>query len=74
MRRFGTFRRLLRVAAGCVEHSQDRQLDGTPANLTRPIDCPVEALCLECGQPIRCERWFLGGWAHIARFSNPEGS
>jgi hypothetical protein len=51
-----------------------RQLDGTPADLTRPMDYPVEALCVVCGQPIRCERWFLGGWAHIERFSNPKGS
>jgi hypothetical protein len=48
-----------------------RQLDGNSANLTRPSHYPVEALCLECGQPIRCERWFLGGWVHIERFSNP---
>jgi hypothetical protein len=49
-----------------------RQLDGTPADLTRPMSYPVEALCLECGQPIRCERWFLCSWVHIERFSNPE--
>jgi hypothetical protein len=49
-----------------------RQLDGTRADLTRPSHYPVEAVCLECGQPIRCERWFLGGWEHIKRFSNPE--
>ena len=48
-----------------------RQLDGTPADLTRPLDYPCEAMCLECGQPIRCERWFLGGRVHIERFSNP---
>ena len=33
-----------------------RQLDGTPADLTRPSHYPIEALCLECGRPIRCER------------------
>src|SRR5689334_15222721 len=44
-----------------------RQLDGTRADRTRPSHYPVEAVCLECGQPIRCERWFLGGWgAHQA--------
>lgn len=48
-----------------------RQLDGTPADLTRPSHYPVEALCLVCGQPIRCERWFLSGWEHIECFSNP---
>ena len=42
-----------------------RQLDGTPADLTRPLDYPVEAVCLECGQPIRCERWFLCEWVHL---------
>jgi hypothetical protein len=50
-----------------------RVRDGEPADPTRPTHYPVEALCLECGQPIRCER-FLGGWAHIERFSNPEVS
>ena len=48
-----------------------RQLDGTPADLCKPLDYPVEALCLECGRPIRCERWFTGEWVHIDRFSNP---
>jgi hypothetical protein len=48
-----------------------RQLDGTPADLNRPLDYPYEALCLECGQPVRCERWFLCSWVHIARFSVP---
>jgi hypothetical protein len=49
-----------------------RQLDGTPADLLRVTDYPVEALCLQCGQPVRCERYFLAGWAHIASFSNPQ--
>ncbi len=48
-----------------------RLLDGTPADLAKPLDYPCEAVCLECGQPVRCERWFLGTWAHIARFSVP---
>jgi hypothetical protein len=43
-----------------------RQLDGTPADLTRPSHYPVEGLCLECGQPIRCERFYLSEWRHIA--------
>ena len=51
-----------------------RQLDGTPADLSRPMDYPVEAVCLVCGQPIRCERYFLSEWVHLERFSNPEGS
>ncbi len=41
----------------------------TPADLIRPLDYPVEALCLECGEPIRCERWFLGDWWHCGRFT-----
>ena len=48
-----------------------RRLDGTPADLTRPLDYPVEAICAECGQPVRCERWLRGDWHHIQRFSNP---
>lgn len=48
-----------------------RRLDGSPADLTRPLDYPVVAVCRECGQPVRCERWLLAGWRHIDRFSNP---
>ena len=48
-----------------------RKLDGTPADLNKPMDYPVEAVCLECGRPIREERWFLGEWRHIERFSDP---
>jgi hypothetical protein len=33
-----------------------RQLDGSPADLTRPLDYPVEAVCSGCGQPVRVER------------------
>lgn len=50
-----------------------RQLDGTQADLTRPMSYPAEAVCTECGQPVRCDRWFLGSWWHIARFSDPPG-
>lgn len=46
-----------------------RQMDGTPANLNLPSNYPVEALCLICSKPIRCERWFLCGWVHVARFT-----
>jgi hypothetical protein len=41
------------------------------ADLTKPLDYPIEALCFECGRPVRCERWFLREWVHIERFSNP---
>jgi hypothetical protein len=51
-----------------------RQLDGTPADLRNPRDYPIEALCLECGRPIRVERYYFSGWAHIERFSDPDAS
>jgi hypothetical protein len=41
-----------------------RQLDGTPADLTRPSHYPVEALCLVCGREIRCDRWLRSDWYH----------
>jgi hypothetical protein len=48
-----------------------RKLDGTPADLRNPHDYPVEAVCVECGQPIRCGHWLTGTWRHIERISNP---
>lgn len=48
-----------------------RKLDGLPADLTRPLDYPAGAVCTECGQPVRCERWFLSEWRHIDRFWIP---
>ncbi len=48
-----------------------RKLDGTPASLLDPRDYPCEAVCLECGQPIRVEDYWFSEWVHIARFSNP---
>ena len=32
-------------------------------------DYLVEALCLECGRPVRCERYYFSAWVHIDRFS-----
>jgi catechol 2,3-dioxygenase-like lactoylglutathione lyase family enzyme len=29
------------------------------AQLTRPLDYPVEAICMACDQPIRCQRWLF---------------
>ena len=51
-----------------------RRLSGAHADLTKPLDYPVEALCLECGQPVRCERWAAfggigGAWVHLEKFS-----
>jgi len=39
---------------------------GEPADLKNPLDYPVQAVCLVCGQPIRTERWLLAEWRHIA--------
>jgi hypothetical protein len=41
-----------------------RVRDGQPANLTRPSDYPVTAICKVCGRRIRCERWLLAEWYH----------
>lgn len=52
-----------------------RSLDGSVADLTKPLCYPVEALCAECGQPARCDRWLClhpgdeGEWHHIERFT-----
>ena len=51
-----------------------RGLDGSPADLLKPSDYPIEAICLECGQPIRAERYYLSEWVHILRFTNPPAS
>jgi hypothetical protein len=55
-----------------VRGSARRVRDGAMADLTRPRDYPCEAVCLECGGPIRCERFFLCEWVHVARFSLPQ--
>jgi hypothetical protein len=49
-----------------------RRPDGQLADLLNPCDYPCEAVCLECGQPIRAERWLRGEWHHIERFTNPQ--
>jgi hypothetical protein len=43
-----------------------RVRDGEAANLLRPSDYPVTAICKTCGRPIRTERWLLAEWGHIA--------
>jgi hypothetical protein len=53
--------------------SARRVRDGAPADLLNPHDYPCEAACRECGQPARIERWFLGTWVHIERFTDPAG-
>ena len=57
-----------------LKGSARRASDGQLANLTRPMDYPVEARCLECDQPVRCERWAAfggsrGAWVHLDKFS-----
>jgi hypothetical protein len=49
-----------------------RRLGGAHANLLDSRHYPVEALCLECGRPVRCERYIAIGdddWIHIERFT-----
>ena len=46
--------------------SARRVRDGELADLLRPSDYPVTAICKACGQPIRTERWLLSEWRHIA--------
>ena len=48
-----------------------RRLDGLPASLMNPRDYPVEALCAECGKPIRTEHFYSATWDHIDRFTMP---
>jgi hypothetical protein len=48
-----------------VAGSARRVRDGEPADLTRPAHYPVEAVCMVCGQPVRCERWLLSAWYHL---------
>lgn len=53
--------------------SARRVRDGAPADLSSPLDYPAKAVCLECGQPVRIERYFLGEWVRIERFTDPTG-
>jgi hypothetical protein len=41
-----------------------RERDGEPAQLTRPNDYPMTAVCLACHSEIRCDGWLLGEWYH----------
>ena len=38
----------------------------TPPARRDPCDYPAEALCLVCGHPNRCDRFYLAEWRHIA--------
>ena len=55
-----------------VRGSARRVRDGLPASLLDHRDYPCEAICLECGQPIRTEAYWFSKWVHIERFSNPQ--
>jgi hypothetical protein len=46
--------------------SARRVRDSEPADLRKPSDYPVTAVCLTCGQPVRCDRIYLSEWRHIA--------
>jgi hypothetical protein len=64
--------RVLRLAGSGSGHLARRHVeDGQAASLLNPAHYPVEALCLECGQPVRCERYYLAEWRHIERFTIP---
>ena len=54
--------------------SARRARDGLPANLMHVSDYPVEAVCIECGEPIRCQRFYAADWIHIERFTMPSGA
>jgi hypothetical protein len=45
--------------------SARRVRDGQPADLKNPLHYPVVAVCLNCGQLIRTERWLLSEWRHV---------
>jgi hypothetical protein len=42
-----------------------RRPGGQPADLRNAAHYPVTARCMTCGRPIRCDRWFRGGWHHV---------
>jgi hypothetical protein len=41
--------------------------DGQPGSVLRPLHYPLVAVCLACGRPVRCERYFLADWYHLDR-------
>jgi hypothetical protein len=68
------------LSPGSAEHritplagSARRVRDGAPADLLNPLDYPAEAIWLACVQPVRIERFYLGEWVHIERFTDPTG-
>jgi hypothetical protein len=42
-----------------------RDRDGNPSLGLRPFEFPITAVCLECEQPIRLERYYLAEWVHV---------
>lgn len=56
-----------------VQGSVRRVQDGELADLLNPLDYPAEAVCLICGLPVKIERFYLGEWVHIERFTDPTG-
>lgn len=71
----------MELAASTTDHeitplrASARRLGGAHADLMNPAHYPVEALCVQCGQPIRCERCVIIGavsgenWIHLDKFS-----
>jgi hypothetical protein len=43
-----------------------RVRSGEPADLKNPLQYPIEAICMECGQPVQNERWLLSEWYHVS--------
>lgn len=40
---------------------------GLKADLLDPRDYPVEAVCLECGRPVRRNKYMFAEWFHFQR-------
>jgi hypothetical protein len=41
-----------------------RAITGDPTNGLSPLEYPLVAICLECGCPIRLERFLFSNWQH----------
>jgi hypothetical protein len=42
-----------------------RDRNGNPCLGLHPLEFPITAVCLECGQPIRLDRYYLAEWEHV---------
>lgn len=41
--------------------------DGSPGDLLTPSAYPLAAVCMTCGQPVRCDKWLMGDWYHTGQ-------